>query len=136
MSTQSLHPAIRRRPSPRDTLLVFEISGKITKDDIEDMAQQVDAAFDALKTIDLFLIMSDFEGLEVGAIFDAPSMETQARSIKHVRKYGVVGAPGFARAMIEAFGHVSPVNAKTFDLSDQAAAWAWIEHDSADAAAR
>jgi hypothetical protein len=57
-------------------------------------------------------------------------MEVQARSIRHVRKYGVVGAPAFARAMIEAFGHVSPVNARTFDLSEQAAAWAWIESAS------
>ena len=136
MTVATASPAIQRRPSPRDTLLVFEITGKISKGDIEDMALQVDAAFDSLETIDLLLIMSDFEGLDVGAIFDGPSLEAQTRSIKHVRKYGVVGAPSFARAMIEAFGHVSPVNAKTFDLSEQAAAWAWIEVDSADAPPR
>ncbi len=120
-------PAIRRRPSPRDTLLVFDIAGKVTKADIEGMASQVDAAFDDLETIDLLLVMSDFEGLEAGAVFDGPSLGAQARSIRHVRKYGVVGAPALARAMIEAFGHVSPVNAKTFDLSQEAEAWAWIE---------
>ena len=135
MTVATAPPAIQRRPSPRDTLLVFEITGKISKGDIEDMAHQVEAAFNSLETIDLLLIMSDFEGLEIGAIFDAPSMEAQARSIKHVRKYGVVGAPSFARAMIEAFGHVSPVEAKTFDLSEQAAAWAWIESDPTEAPA-
>ncbi len=127
MTASSLPPAIQRRPSPRDTLLVFEISGKISKADIEGMASQVDAAFDTLETIDLLLIMTDFEGLDAGAVFDGPSLEVQARSIRHVRKYGVVGAPAFARSMIEAFGHVSPVNARTFDLSEEADAWAWIE---------
>jgi hypothetical protein len=120
-------PAIQRRPSPRDTLLVFEISGKITKADIEGMASQVEAAFDALETIDLLLIMTDFEGLEAGAVFDGASFEVQARSVRHVRKYGVVGAPALARAMIEAFGHVFPVNARTFDLGEETQAWAWIE---------
>ncbi len=130
MNASAPHPAIQRRPSPRDTLLVFEIAGKISKTDIEGMASQVDAAFDALETVDLLLIMTDFEGLDAGAVFDGPSMEVQARSIRHVRKYGVVGAPALARAMIEAFGHVSPVNARTFDLGEQAAAWAWIESAS------
>jgi hypothetical protein len=127
MNASARLPAIQRRPSPRDTLLVFEISGKITKADIEGMASQVDAAFEALETVDLLLLMTDFEGLEAGAVFDGPSFEVQARSIRHVRKYGVVGAPAFARAMIEAFGHVSPVNARTFELGEQAQAWAWIE---------
>jgi hypothetical protein len=127
MTDSAAPPAIQRCPSPRDTLLVFEISGKITKTDIEGMASQVDAAFDALETIDLLLIMTDFEGLDAGAVFDGPSMEVQARSIRHVRKYGVVGAPALARAMIEAIGHVSPVNARTFDLTDEADAWTWVE---------
>jgi hypothetical protein len=106
---------------------VFDIAGKVTKADIEGMASQVDAAFDDLETIDLLLVMSDFEGLEAGAVFDGPSLGAQARSIRHVRKYGVVGAPALARVMIEAFGHVSPVDARTFDLSQEAEAWAWIE---------
>jgi hypothetical protein len=130
MNASGSLPAINRRPSPRDTLLVFEISGKISKADIEGMASQVDAAFDALETIDLLLIITDFEGLDGGAVFDGPSMEVQARSSRHVRKYGVVGAPALARAMIEAFGHVSPVNARTFDLSEQAEAWAWVQSAS------
>jgi hypothetical protein len=120
-------PAIRRRPGPRPTLLVFDIAGKITRPDIEDMARQIDQAFDAWDRIDILLIMSDFEGLDAGAVFDGEALGAQIRSIRHVRKYGVVGAPGWARAMIELSDFLSPVDAKTFDLGEEAKAWAWIE---------
>jgi hypothetical protein len=119
--------AIRRRESYRPTLLVFEIAGKIAKPDIEHMARQVEEAFDAYDRIDMLLILSDFEGLDPGAAFDREALGAQFKSIRHVRKYGVVGAPAFARAMIEVSDFLSPVDAKTFDASEEADAWAWIE---------
>lgn len=119
--------AIQRRPSPRPTLLVFEIAAKIAKPDIEFMAREVDEAFDALNKIDILLILSDFEGMDAGAVFDREALGAQMRSVGHVRKYGVVGAPAWARAMIEVSDFLSPVDAKTFDLAEEAAAWAWID---------
>jgi hypothetical protein len=118
--------AIVRRGSPRPTLLAFEISGKIAKADIEEMARQIDAAFDAYDRIDLLLIMSDFEGLDAAAVFDREALGAQVRSVRHVHKYGVVGAPAWARAMIEFSDFLSPVDAKTFDLAQEADAWAWM----------
>jgi hypothetical protein len=108
-------------------LLAFEIADKISKVDIEDMARQIEEAFDAHDRVDILLIMSDFEGLDAGAVFDGEALGAQVRSIRHVRKYGVVGAPAWARAMIEFSDFLSPVEAKTFDLAEEAEAWAWIE---------
>ncbi len=119
--------AIEPRASPRPTLLVFDIIAKIAKTDIEAMADAVDTAFDAYDKIDMLLIFSDFEGMDAGALFDPEALGAQFRSIRHVRKYGVVGAPGLARAMIEISDALSPVEAKTFDLAREAEAWAWIQ---------
>jgi hypothetical protein len=119
--------AITRRAHPRPTLLAFEIAGKISKADIESMASQIDDAFDVYDRIDILLIMSDFEGLEAGAVFDREALGAQIRSIRHVRKYGVVGAPAWARAVIEFSDFLSPVDAKTFDLARENEAISWIE---------
>jgi hypothetical protein len=127
MSIETAPAAIRRRPSPRPTLFVFEIAGKIARSDIETMARQVDAGFEAYDTIDILLIMTDFEGAEAGAVIDPEALGAEVRSIRHVGKYGVVGAPGWVRAMIGFADLFSPVDAKTFDLKDEAAAWAWID---------
>jgi hypothetical protein len=108
---------------------VFDIAGKIAKTDIEHMAKEIDTAFDAYDRIDILLILADFEGMEAGAVFDRDALGAQMRSVRHVRKYGVVGAPAWARAMIEVSDVLSPVDAKTFDLAREAEAWAWIEAD-------
>jgi hypothetical protein len=71
--------------------------------------------------------MSDFEGLDADAAFDREALGAQVRSLRHVHKYGVVGAPAWVRAMIEFSDFLSPVDAKTFDLSQEAEAWAWME---------
>jgi hypothetical protein len=118
--------AITRRASPRPTLYVFEIAGQIAKPDIEDMARQIGDGFDAFDRIDILLIMTDFEGLDADAVFDREALGAQVRSVRHVHKYGVVGAPVWARAMIEFSDFLSPVDAKTFDLAEEAEAWAWI----------
>lgn len=112
--------------SPRPSLVVFEIRAKITKPDIEWMAHRIDAAFDAHKKIDLLLIMTNYDGAELGAIFDGDAAAVMTRSLAHVRRYGVVGAPGWARAMIELFKWVTPVEEKTFSLDELDKARAWI----------
>lgn len=124
--------SIVARPSPRTDLLVFEIRAKISEPDISWMGGRIEKAFDTLDQVDLLLIMTDFEGADLGAALDGEAMRASARSIKHVRRYGVVGAPAWARALITVFNVVSPVDAKTFDLADEAAAWEWISRPESD----
>ncbi len=118
--------AITRLDSGRPDLLAFDIHAKIAKPDIEWMAAQVDQAFEAQERIDMLLIMTHYDGADLGAVFDGYAMEVQGRSLKHVRRYAVAGAPAWARVMIELFDPLSPVEAKTFDLEDKDAAWAWV----------
>lgn len=119
--------SIAQRPSPRIDLLAFEIRAKISKPDIEWMSGIVDRAFETHSEVDMLLIMMNYEGSELGAIFSGEASAVQIRSLGRIRKYGVVGAPGWARAAIELSGKVTPVEAKTFDLAELREAWAWME---------
>lgn len=118
--------SIIRREAKRPDLLAFEIKDRITKPDIEWMSALVDEAMTAHDTIDMLLIMSHYEGSDLGARFDGYATGVMARSVAHIRRYVVVGAPAFARAMITLSGAVLPVETKTFDLADEAAAWAYL----------
>lgn len=77
---------------------------------------------------DMLLIMSNYEGADADADakHDDYSNDVKARSVEHIRKYVVVGAPLFARAMIALNGLIKPVETKTFSLSDEADAWAYL----------
>ncbi|KMO11701.1 STAS/SEC14 domain-containing protein [Methylobacterium platani] len=118
--------SIVRRDTPRPDLIAFEIKDKITRPDIEWMSAIADGAMTAHGTIDMLLIMSHYEGSELGARFDGYATGVMARSVAHIRHYVVVGAPAFARAMITLSGAVLPVETKTFDLSEEAEAWAYL----------
>ncbi len=122
--------SVTRRDAPRPDLLAFEIKDKITKPDTEWMASVTDEAMRAYKEIDMLIIMSNDEGSEIDARFDGYSAGVKARSLIHIRRYVVVGAPAFAKAMINLSGWVTPVETKTFDLDEEPAAWAWLEQNS------
>ena len=125
MST-SPDESIITRTSPRADLLAFEIRAKITKADIEWMSSIADQAMQAHDKIDMLLIMSNFEGSDLAATFDTYAFGVQARSLAHVKRYVVVGAPVAANAMINFSGMITPVETKTFELEDEAAAWAFL----------
>ena len=121
--------SVIRRDSPRPDLLAFEIRDKISKADIEWMSSLTDEAMQSLDKIDMLIIMSNYEGSDLGATFDGYAASVKARSVAHIRRYVVVGAPTFAKTMVNLSGFVMPVETKTFDLEDEAAAWAWLARD-------
>ena len=119
--------SIVRRDSPRADLLIFDIRAKITEPDIEWMAAQANAAFDRFDEVDMLIVMSNYDGAELGAIFDGEALGVQARAARHVRRYAVVGAPAWAAAMINLFAPLTPVEEKTFALEDEPAARLWVD---------
>jgi hypothetical protein len=116
----------------RPDLFAFEVSGRIRKVDIEHMALILTDAFDKLDEVDILIVMRHWEGIDADAVFDWASIKAQARANRHVRKYAVVGAPAWAEAMIGMFSPLTPVEEKTFDLSAEGAAWAWVGGDALD----
>lgn len=113
-------------PTDRVARHAFEVKSKITKPDIEWMATQLKAAFEAQGEVDILIKISNWDGIELGAVFDARSMSAQVQANSHVRKYAVVGAPGWAKAMINLFAPLTPVEEKTFELVDIDEAWRWV----------
>lgn len=132
--TESLLPAIRQKTSDRPDLLVFEISDKIHAIDVERMARAVDGAIERYDHIDILLIFKAFEGASLGALFDGKAMGVSLRSNAHVRRYGVVGAPLAAKAMINLFDPLTPVDARTFKATEIDLAHAWMDGRDVDAA--
>lgn len=118
--------SIRQMESGRPGLLAFEVDGKIRKPDIEAMARTVTDAFAMPGKIDIIIVMTNYEGIEFGAAFDLESLTAQAQSATQVRKYAVVGAPGWAEAMINLLSPLTPVEERTFNLEEAEQAWVWV----------
>ena len=115
-----------RRSSPRADLLAFEVTGRITKRDIEWMSSATHGEIQAHGEFDMLVIISKWDGTDLGAAFDTYAGGIMARSVAHVRRYVVVGAPRMAEAMVAIMGKVLPLETRTFDLADEPSAWAFL----------
>src|SRR6476646_3130420 len=109
MLTAAPDGSIARSASPKADLLIFEVRSKITDDDMEWMSRTVEAAFEAHAQIDILIVMRDYEGAELAALFNVDALKVQAQSLVQVRRYAVVGAPAWANGMIALFDKLSPV---------------------------
>ena len=93
------------------------------------MAGELKAAYAAQGTLDVLILIEHWDGIEIGAVFDAKSISAQAQANWHVRKYGVVGAPAWAAAMINIFSPLTPIEEKTFGPSEVEEAWDWVRSE-------
>ena len=118
---------IRRIRTTNPQVYAFEIDGKVTAEEMEQMAETMNTAFDAQDTVDMLLIFRVYDGSEVGAGFDWASIKSRFRSLTNVGRYVVAGAPDAAADMIELMGKVIPGEAKTYALSELDAAWAAVD---------
>lgn len=120
-------PCVRRVQESRPDLLTFEILGQLDGEDMRYMADQVDEAFERHGKIDMLILFRRFEGATAAAAVEPQVLKVEFASIVHVRRYGVVGAPKWADAMITMGGWVTPIDSRTFDNDEEALARAWMD---------
>ena len=118
--------SITRIQTGSPKLQAFRVNRKVSKIDIEWMAGELKSAFVTQGKVDMLILIEHWDGIEIGAVFDAKSMSAQAEANRHVGKYAVVGAPVWAAAMINLFSPLTPIEEKTFELNDVDKAWVWV----------
>ena len=104
----------------------FRINGEIKAEDLKAMGATMNDAFDVHPSVSMLLIFEQFEGLNAGAGFDKETVTSQFRSLGKVDKYAVVGAPSVASTMINVMDKVIPIDARTFERSEEEAAWKFV----------
>jgi hypothetical protein len=100
--------------------LAFRIDGKVTAEDMTQLSERALEAFEQHDRMDMLLVIDRFEGSELGAALNIPSIKAQAASLNTLRTYAVAGAPETAGRLIEGMGRLMPVDAQTFDSESAA----------------
>jgi hypothetical protein len=53
-------------------------------------------------------------------------------SLSHIRRYAVVGGPGWMKNMAEMVLSALPIDVRFFDSDDEDAAWVWLKSADSD----
>jgi hypothetical protein len=107
-------------------VFAFRISGEVAAEDVTAMATTMNDAFDTHPSVSMLLIFDQYDGVDIGAGLDMETLTAQFRALARVDKYAVVGAPPFAATVIKMMDKVIPVDARTFERSEEQAAWNFV----------
>ena len=120
-------PAVRQIETDRDDVLAIDIVGRVRSSDIENAYGLLQAACQLHDRIDLLVRFSGYEGCDWEAAFNRTTMRGKLAIMRHVRRYAVVGAPGWIRIALLLSRPLVRFRLRHFDLQAQESAWRWIE---------
>lgn len=119
-------PNIRRIDTDRQDALAFEMTGHITAPDVENVYGLIEGAYALHETIDVIVFIHDYEGFDWNAALREQTVLGKTHALKHIRRYAVVGGPGWISAALAVFRPFVSVEMKHFEAEESDAAWAWI----------
>jgi len=119
--------AVRRLDTDREDAFAFDIVGHITASDVENIYGLLEGAYSLHDKIDMLVRIKDYEGVDWDAAMKDFRLLGKTHALKHIRRYAVVGGPGWMGAMIAVFKPFFRVEMKHFDATEEARAWAWID---------
>jgi len=119
-------PRITQIPTTNPFVYAFRIESGVEAEEFARVAEITDAAMDREEPLSLLFILENFGVSDAMAGMSPKSLATQFRSLGHLERYAVVGAPAVAAGMIDAFDKVSSMEAKSFEPGEEDAAWAFV----------
>lgn len=117
---------IRLLSDGSDGVLAYEIDGRITQADVDRVLAPLETQMAGDARINLLVRFKDFDGFDPAILTNGTLLGTKMSAITHLRRYAVIGAPGWMRSLAATFAAVMPFEMKMFDSADDAAAWEWV----------
>jgi hypothetical protein len=119
-------PGLRLLSDGSDGLVSFEVTGRITKADVEAIFAPLEDVMHGDRKVAVLAKFTDWDGFDPKLLTDAGGlMGSKLGMAGHMTRYAVVGAPGWMRGMVSAMGPMLPFEMRSFEAPDAAQAEAW-----------
>ncbi|MCP4318342.1 MAG: STAS/SEC14 domain-containing protein [Hyphomicrobiales bacterium] len=126
MTDKLRHPALTQIKTERDDVYAFEIDGHVTKEEVDEVYQILEQAYEKHEKVNLFVRMGRYDGFDWSALFSDVTYAGKLHAIRHMRRYALVGGPDWIANMIRFFNPLFRMEVQHFELEDEADAWKWI----------
>ncbi len=125
MHTEDI-PVIRRIPTNRSDVFAFAIEGHMNDSSLENLYGLLDGAYEQHEEIDLLIRLTGYEGMDWGAAFSESTLSMRSKSLKHLRRYAIVGGPLWIQASITLMQPFLSIEMRSFEPEDEEKAWEWL----------
>lgn len=120
------HGPVQQIDTTASDVYAFSFTGHLDDDSEDALAKFMNDVFDHTEKVKVLLDLSKFTGSDWDALLDKDVIESRFRSLKHVSRYAVIGAPERAAKMIGFMDKIIPVEAKAFSTDEAGAAWDFV----------
>lgn len=108
-------------------ILGFEIEGRLSRADMERVVEPLQRAYESEKKIDLIVVWKGYRGFDPSLLADKSVISMKLSSMSHIRRYAVVGGPGWMKNVGGTVASALPIDIRFFDCDDEDEAWAWLK---------
>jgi len=113
-------------------ILGFEIEGRLSKADMDRVVEPLQHAFESDQKIDLIVVWKGGIRFDPSIITDASVISMKLSSVSHIRRYAVVGGPGWMKNVVGTVASALPIDIRVFGSDDEGDAWEWLKSASSD----
>jgi hypothetical protein len=119
-------PSIRFLQTTNENVFAYEVDGRLRERDIKSAVKELKPFFEREGKFNVLARMKDFHGFDLLSIFDDDLIRLKVKAPSKIAKYAVIGPKPWMRNLLELAGSVVSTEIRTFDASEEAAAWEWI----------
>ena len=119
-------PSIHFIQTTSENVLAYEVNGRLRERDIKRAVAEVKPYLDREGKFSVLARLKDFHGFDLLSVFDDELIRVKIKAPSKIDKYAVIGAKPWLRNLIELFDPVMRTQIRTFDPSEEDAAWEWI----------
>lgn len=109
-------------------VLALKISGKLTKQDLDDLVPSLEKHISSSKDPHLMMIMEDFKGWENAAAF-WKDLQLDAKYIGRFDRIAIVGDKKWQEWSTRLVNPITKEELKFFPLEQARNAWDWVEEN-------
>lgn len=119
-------PAIHFIQTTSEDVFAYEVDGKIRERDIKEAVEVLKPYMDRKGKFNVLARMKDFHGFDLLSVFDDKLIKLKLKAPGKIDKYAVVGPKPWMRNLLELVNSVVRTEIRTFEASEEAAAWEWV----------
>ncbi len=123
--------AIRELDIGKPEIAVFELNGRLDRDESERGVAMVRARLEAPDCSRLMLIIKGWHGFDVDTMFSSQVMGGKLDLIGKLDRYAIVGGPDWIGGMASVIGALLKPEIRSFDLDEQVEALDWLKGERA-----
>lgn len=119
-------PSIRFIQTTNENVFAWEVNGRIREQDIKNVVEHMKPYLERDGKMNALVRMTNYEGFDLAAVLDERLLKMKYKAASKFDKYAVVGAKPWMRNFVELINGLIDTEIRTFEASEEAAAWEWV----------